>query len=197
MKKILLHACCAPCSTAVIEELLKNEAISVTVFFYNPNIHPISEYHRRKAELKMYLQTRNIAYQDCDDIIDWKDQVKSWFYDIKGFEHASEKNRQRCEPCIRLRLEATAHQAKLHGFDTFGTTLTISPHKDAEQINRIGREVSQLTGVDFLVADYKQNGGFFRSLELSRQHKMYRQNYCGCVFSRRERVKTVIINPWA
>ncbi len=187
MKTLLLHTCCAPCSTAVIERLQYSKAYVVTAFFFNPNIHPVAEYERRKAELKVYLQKQNIPYQDRDDETAWRDQVKAWFTDVKGVEWASEKSRQRCEPCIRLRLQATARQAKQDDFDSFATTLTISPHKDAEQINRLGLAIAEANDISFVEADFKQDGGFARSIALSRQEKMYRQNYCGCVFSRLER----------
>ncbi len=195
MKKLLLHTCCAPCSTAVIEKLSRSTDFLITAFFFNPNIHPITEYERRKTELKTYLDKMDIPYLDRDEEILWRDQAKSWFAEVKGVEWASEKSRQRCEPCIRLRFETTAQQAKYRGFDVFATTLSISPYKDAEQINRLGLAVAKDTDIPFLEADFKQDGGYSRSIDLSRQEKMYRQNYCGCVFSRLERKHYVKIRP--
>lgn len=179
MKRVLLHVCCAPCSTAVIESL--QLTAEVTAFFYNPNIHPVSEYVFRAKEMQDYgAHVGVIVKEGAYDI-------RSWFQMIDGVEWVAEKSRLRCERCIRLRLERTAFEARAEGFSAFTTTLSISPHKDPEQINRIGREVGASVGVHFLEADFKQSSGFERSIDLSRQQKLYRQNYCGCVFSRLER----------
>jgi predicted adenine nucleotide alpha hydrolase (AANH) superfamily ATPase len=167
------------------------EQISVTVYFYNPNIHPVTEYLRRKAELKAYLETINIPYLDDDH--DWQADVKRWFKSVKGLEWSPEKSRRRCEPCINMRLEKTAVRAKLDRFDSFSTTLSVSPHKDATQINRLGQLIASREAVPFIDADFKIEGGYQRSLALSQQNKLYRQSYCGCVFSRLERKRYVKI----
>ena len=117
----------------------------------------------------------------------WGEQAAEWFDTVKGVEWVSEKSRIRCEKCTQLRLEITALKAKQGGYDAFATTLSVSPHKDADLINRIGLHAATVSGVPFLEADYKQEGGFQRSIEMSREQDMYRQNYCGCVFSRLER----------
>lgn len=179
MKNVLIHACCAPCSTAAIETLQKTE--NVVAFFYNPNIHSVSEYNSRASEMKQYGADIGITVQEGDY------DIKEWFSRVKGLEWVAEKSRDRCEPCIRMRLEKTAAEAREGGFDAFSTTLSISPHKDAVQINRIGKEVASQMGINFVEADFKQNGGFARSVELTKQKGIRRQNYCGCVFSRLER----------
>ena len=179
-KKLLLHACCAPCSSACLERL--KEHFDVTVFFFNPNIED-EEYLKRKQELKKFISLTGWAKElDCD-------HDTAEFYKVaKGLESCPEGG-ERCLACFKLRLERTAKAAKEGGFDYFGTTLTISPLKDAAAINAIGEELSKEYGISWLYSDFKKQGGYLRSTQLSRQYGLYRQNYCGCVFSLAESLK--------
>lgn len=179
-KKLLLHSCCAPCSTAVIERLI-NE-YEITIFYYNPNIYPEEEYLKRKAEEIKYLEIlrkkgiADITMLDCD-----YDSEK--FYEaVKGLEDEREGG-ARCSVCFKLRLEETAKQAKRKGFDIFGTTLTVSPHKNSEVINAIGKNLEVQYGVAFLESNFKKQNGYKRSVELAKENNLYRQNYCGCKFA--------------
>ena len=173
-KKLLLHACCAPCSSACLERL--KEHFDVTVFFFNPNIED-EEYLKRKAELRRFISRTGWADElDCD-------HDTAEFYEVaKGLENCPEGG-ERCLACFRLRLSHTARAAKDGHFDYFGTTLTISPLKDAAAINAIGEELAKEYGVSWLYSDFKKRGGYLRSTQLSREYELYRQNYCGCVFS--------------
>ncbi len=178
---LLLHSCCAPCSSYCIEYL--SQYFNITVLYYNPNIYPESEYQKRKAEQKRLISEMETKYPvkmlDCDFESDR-------FYEMaKGLEVCREGG-ERCFKCYRLRLEKTVQEAKRNGFDYFTTTLTISPLKNAQKINEIGNELSAEYGVDFLPSDFKKREGYKRSTELSKAYDLYRQNYCGCVFSRKE-----------
>lgn len=176
---MLLHTCCAPCSTATIERLATD--YNITVLYYNPNIYPKEEYLKRKAEQIRYINILNqnglnICYEDCD----WDDQK---FYDaVKGLESEKEGG-ARCAVCFALRLDYTAQKAKEKGFDIFATSLTVSPHKNAAVINKIGEDLSKKYGIEYLVSDFKKKDGYKRSIELSKQNNIYRQNYCGCKYS--------------
>ena len=180
-QKILLHSCCAPCSTAVIERL--KDDYEIIIFYYNPNIYPEEEYIKRKNEeikyIKHLLETDkniSISMQDAD-----YDPEK--FYEVsRGFENEREGG-ARCAKCFRLRLLETAKQAKNLKIDLFGTTLTVSPHKNSDLINAIGREIEKEIGVKFLVSNFKKQDGYKRSIELSKENNIYRQNYCGCKFA--------------
>ncbi len=178
--KILLHICCAPCATHCIN-LLKNLGYEVVGFFYNPNIHPPKEYERRKAELEKIRKYFEI------DVIEWKYDVENWFKYIKGYEKEREGGK-RCELCIKMRLEETAKYARMKGFDAFTTTLTISPWKNSKKIFEIGRKISEKYNIRFLEIDFKKNDGFKKSVELSKRYNMYRQKYCGCIFSYLDRL---------
>lgn len=173
-KKLLLHCCCAPCSSACIERL--KDSFDVTVFFYNPNIED-GEYERRKAELIRLAKETGWA-----DVLDCGHDEREFYNAVKGLEDCPEGGK-RCEKCFYLRLAATAEAAEKNGFDYFTTTLTLSPLKNAEMINSIGEA---LGGEKWLYCDFKKNDGYLRSLQLSKQYGLYRQNYCGCVFSRRK-----------
>lgn len=178
-QKILLHSCCAPCSTAVIERLY--DEFDITILYYNPNIYPEEEYVKRKNEEIKYLKHLNengykISMLDCDY------ESEKFYEKTKGFENEREGG-ARCAICFRLRLEKTAELAKEHNFDLFGTTLTVSPHKNAELINSIGLALEKETGVKFLVSNFKKQNGYKRSVELSKENNIYRQNYCGCEFA--------------
>lgn len=176
---LLLHSCCAPCSSYVLEYL--SQYFSVTVFYYNPNISKKEEYEKRKAEqirLIGEMKTNNkVSFLDCD-------YNPAEFFDCaKGYENCTEGG-ERCFRCYRLRLEKTAQTAKKQNFDYFCTTLSISPLKNAQKINEIGFDVESKQGVKWLPSDFKKREGYKRSIELSRQFDLYRQNYCGCVYSK-------------
>ncbi len=183
---LLLHACCAPCSSYVLEYLSRYFAISI--LYYNPNISPKAEYDKRKAELERLLSqmplARPVALLPCE----YDGQA---FQKIAcGLEDAPEGG-ERCVKCFRLRLRAAAEEAKRRGFDYFTTTLSISPLKNAALLNRIGEEVGEELGVRHLPADFKKKDGYKRSLELSQEYALYRQDYCGCVYSKLQREKTL------
>ena len=176
-RKLLLHCCCAPCSSACLERL-KDEA-EICVLFYNPNIES-EEYERRKAELIRFINETGWAqFIDCD-------HDESEFYGVvKGLEHCEEGG-ERCEKCFELRLQKTYEIAKELNFDFFTTTLTVSPLKNAQKINEIGQRIG---GEMWLPSDFKKKNGYLQSIKLSKEHNLYRQDYCGCIFSRRERSK--------
>ncbi|MDE6471207.1 MAG: epoxyqueuosine reductase QueH [Eubacterium sp.] len=181
---LLLHSCCAPCSSYTIEYL--SDYFKITVLYYNPNISEQTEYEKRKAEqirLIQSLDTKNrVSFLDCE-------YNSSEFFDIAGgYENCCEGG-ERCFRCYRLRLEKTAMLAKEKGFDYFCTTLSISPLKNAQKINQIGFEIADKCSIKWLPSDFKKREGYKRSIELSRQFNLYRQNYCGCVFSKREMEK--------
>ena len=178
MPSILLHSCCVPCSAHVINELIKK--YDVTLFYFNPNIFPEGEYQKRLQELRKYLQKIKL------DLIQGKYDHQAWLEKIKGYENEPERGR-RCEICYRVRLEKTALEAKKLGFDIFCSTLSISPHKDAQMINKIGQELSKEYNVPYLASDWKKQNGFKKSCDISREEGFYRQSYCGCEFSIRER----------
>ncbi|MBQ8767768.1 MAG: epoxyqueuosine reductase QueH [Clostridia bacterium] len=175
---LLLHSCCAPCSSYCVEYL--SQYFNITIFYYNPNIYPETEYEKRKTEQKRLISEMKTKYPvkmlDCDFESDK-------FYEMaKGMENCREGG-ERCFNCYRLRLRKTAVEAKENNFDYFTTTLTISPLKNARKINEIGNELSEQYGVAWLPSDFKKREGYKRSIELSKAFNLYRQNYCGCVFS--------------
>ncbi|MCQ2387862.1 MAG: epoxyqueuosine reductase QueH [Clostridia bacterium] len=177
-KSILLHACCAPCSTHCIERL--KDYFDITVYFYNPNMDTENEYNKRAEEIKKFCGKINVNY-----IIENYNE-KEFLDRVKGLEQEKEGG-ARCTVCYNLRLEKTAMKAKEKGFDFFSTTLTISPLKDAERLNNIGLALSEKYKVSFLPSDFKKKGGYLRSIELSKEYGLYRQNYCGCKFSKNEK----------
>jgi predicted adenine nucleotide alpha hydrolase (AANH) superfamily ATPase len=172
--KILLHSCCAPCLTHPLEELQKD--FEVVLFFYNPNIHPREEYEMRLTEAKRYCLGK------CE-ILEEKYDPEVWFEKIKGFENEPERG-ARCRICYEMRLAKTAEFAAKSGFQFFATTLSISPHKNADWLNEIGQKLSSKYKIKFLESNWKKCDGFKKSLELSKSANLKRQNYCGCVFSR-------------
>ncbi len=172
--KLLLHVCCAPCSTHVIEEL-KNE-YDLACFFYGPNVHPEDEYERRREESRRYCVGLGLPF------IEGEYEPSIWLEITKGHEQDVEGG-ERCSICHRMRLKKTATKAKESGYEWFATTLTISPHKDAVDVNNTGREIGQEMGINFLERDFKKEHGFQRSVQMSKEHGMYRQDYCGCCFS--------------
>ncbi len=174
-KNILVHTCCAPCCTYVFQYLTDNNFIPHG-FFYNPNIHPLDEYQTRLEELISFSEIKKYPP------ILKEDSVDTWFERVKGLEDCQEGGK-RCKICYKIRLEETAKYACKSGFDTFTTVLTVSPHKNAEIINKIGIELAKKYNLSFLQANFKKNNGFQKSTELSRKYKMYRQSYCGCIYS--------------
>jgi predicted adenine nucleotide alpha hydrolase (AANH) superfamily ATPase len=176
-KKLLLHSCCGPCSTAVIDRL--KDDYDLTVFYYNPNIFPEEEYLHRLHEQQRYVKEANLGIV----VIDGTYQDNAEFYScFKGLENEVEGGK-RCVVCFAKRMEKTAEQAKKLGFDIFATTLSVSPYKNATLINSIGEQLSQKYGVEYLVADFKKKDGYLNSINLSKKYNLYRQNYCGCSFS--------------
>jgi len=169
---ILLHVCCAPCSTEVISRLG-----DVTMFYYNPNIEPVSEYEKRLSDAKRLAKELGVS------IIEGDYDNDAWRKAVRGLEDDPE-NGKRCAVCYEYRLNKTAEYAALHGFDAFTTTLTISPHKDADLINSIGTAVVKKHGVEFLSENFKKEDGYRKSIEHSHKHGLYRQKYCGCSFSK-------------
>ena len=172
--RLLLHVCCAPDATVAFERLSKDWRI--VGYFFNPNIYPVEEYAKRLGDFQrlgcqMGIEVRSGEY--CD---------QEWYNRIKGLENEPEKGR-RCDVCFQFRLENAAQIAKTEGFDAFATVLTVSPHKNAEKINRMGQMLAEQYGTDYLATDLKKQDGFKRSVELSRQFGLYRQKYCGCKFS--------------
>ena len=176
-KRVLLQACCAPCASHCLSELAGKTR--VTVYFYNPNLSDREEYEKRRAEL-----LRLIGETGWADALDCAYAPEDFAAIAAGYEDAPEGG-ARCARCFRLRLERTAAAAKENGYDLFGTTLTLSPLKNADLINRIGFEAGERYGVEYLPSDFKKRGGYQHSLDLSREHCLYRQNYCGCAFSKR------------
>jgi hypothetical protein len=174
--KLLLHACCAPCSSACLERL--KDYFDITVFFYNPNIED-EEYFKRKNEIIRFINETGWAkICDCDH------DTKEFYDKVKGLECQPEGGK-RCIACFHLRLEKTALYASGNGFDYFTTTLTISPLKDAEAINSIGEALGKKYNVGWLYSDFKKKNGYLRSLQLSKEHNLYRQNFCGCIYSQK------------
>lgn len=185
-KKILLHICCAPDATVVLNDLAP--ACHITAHFYNPNIYPGQEYVKRLGEMQK-LAAR-IPIPLVSDTYD----SERWTASIAGLEQEPEGGK-RCAICFRIRLERAAHYAKEHGFDCFTTVLTVSPHKDAARINSIGAEIGARFGIEFIAADFKKRDGFKRSIALTKQYGLYRQNYCGCIFSLRNRPAPTVPSP--
>ena len=178
---LLLHACCAPCSSYCLEYLSKT--FDITVLFYNPNIETEMEFNKRVDELIRFIdECRSIEGVNLE-ILDYDN---SEFYDaVEGLEDEKEGG-VRCFKCYELRLRKTAEYAKEHNFEYITTTLTISPHKNSEKINEIGLNVAEEYGLKYLLSDFKKNDGFKRSIELSKEYDLYRQSFCGCEFSKRD-----------
>lgn len=175
MKKLLLHVCCAPCSTSVLERLVSENEYHITLFFSNSNILPIEEYNKRKDALIKFIQMVHPTIKIIFDDYNKQEFLES----IKGRENLGEGS-IRCDACIYYRLYKTAQMAKKIGYDAFTTTLTVSPHKNATKINEMGSTISKEMGVIFLERDFKKKNGFLRSIELCKEYNIYRQTYCGC-----------------
>lgn len=174
-EKLLLHSCCAPCSTACIERL--KPYFDITVYYYNPNLDTIEEYEHRSSEQEKYCKLVGVDFIKEDFLQD------EYLNAVKGLEDQPE-GASRCAKCFELRLEKTAVMAKERSCSYFATTLTVSPLKNATLINGIGLDLQQKLGVNYLPTDFKKQGGYLRSIELSKQNELYRQNYCGCKFSK-------------
>ena len=177
--KLFLHSCCAPCSSYTLEYL--SNYFDITVYYFNPNISPKAEFDKRYAEQKRLIEalpSKHTIKLVCGEY-DHNDFLKI----AKGYEDVPEGG-ERCFRCYRMRLESTAKLAKEQGFDYFCTTLSISPLKNSQKINEIGYEVAEKYGIKWLPSDFKKKEGYKRSIELSREYQLYRQNFCGCVFSK-------------
>ena len=178
---LLLHACCGPCSSYVLEYLTKY--FEITIYYYNPNIYPKEEYSRRLNELKKFVIDSNSNVKVIEELYDEEDYNKA----VKNLEHLGEKS-IRCYKCYEFRMDKAARYAKENNFDYFTTTLSISPHKNSKWINEIGEQLQDRYDINYLYADFKKKEGYKRSLELSRQYNLYRQDYCGCKYSKKERL---------
>lgn len=178
---LLLHSCCAPCSSYVLEYL--SEYFKITVFYYNPNITERAEYEKRINEQKRLIS--ELGTKNPISFIEGEYSPERFFEISRGLEKAKEGG-ERCFKCYELRLTEAGMIAKEKGFDFFTTTLSISPLKNAEKLNSIGKEVSEKTGIPYLFSDFKKKEGYKRSIVLSAKYNLYRQNYCGCIFSKKE-----------
>lgn len=178
---VLLHSCCGPCSSYVLEYL--TQYFDILLYFYNPNIHPESEYLKRLDAQKKVIEKMNFGSTVC--LIEGDYLPEEFFSTVKGLENEPEGGK-RCEKCIDLRIRKAADAAKKYNADFFATTLTVSPHKNTLYINKTGKETEKEYGVSYLISDFKKKNGYKRSIELCREYDIYRQNYCGCVFSFRE-----------
>ncbi len=176
--KLLLHACCAPCSSYVLEYL--SAYFEITVFFYNPNIYPPQEYETRIAEERRLIG--EMPFHNPVRLLEGTYDPERFFEAVKGLENEPEGG-ARCRQCFRLRLGEAARQAKAGGYDYFTTSLTISPLKNADTLNAIGEQLGRDYGIAYLSSDFKKRDGYKRSIRLSEEYGLYRQNYCGCVFS--------------
>lgn len=177
-KKLLLHSCCGPCSSGVLEQIC--DTYDVTIFFYNPNIYPESEYLKRAENQKKYLDAIKDKYNLKCVVATYK--PNEFFDNVKGYE-AEPEGGKRCSKCFRLRMRKTAIYAKENGYDFFTTTMSVSPHKNAKLLNEIGQEISKEIGIEYLTSDFKKHDGFLKSIQNSKKYNLYRQNYCGCIYS--------------
>ncbi len=181
---LLLHSCCGPCSSYVLEYL--SEYFLITVFYYNPNIYPPEEFNIRSKEQERFIKEFGEHAKNPIRFIEGKYESDRFYAISKGLENEPERGR-RCHLCYRLRLFEAAKYAAEHGFRYVTTTLSISPLKDAQALNRIGEEAAKEYGIEYLYSDFKKKNGFKRSTELSAEYGMYRQDYCGCEFSYKAR----------
>ena len=182
-KDLLLHTCCAPCFTAVFETLSPKN--NITIFWYNPNIEPEKEHQKRFESLEAYLEKSKINSRVIYDY-DYKKENKKWHNFVAGLESEPEGG-ERCHKCFEFRLKQLLKTAKNSDATT---TLTVSPHKDSRAINKIGRIMATLFGRNFLIYDFKKNDGYRRSIELSKEFGLYRQSYCGCLFSKKPAISS-------
>lgn len=180
--KLLLHSCCAPCSSYVLEYL--SRYFEITVLYYNPNIFPPEEYEKRVQEQREFLNKLKPKYPIR--FMEGRFEQDEFYHTVKGYEHIKEGG-ERCFRCYELRLRESARVAKEHGFHYFTTTLSISPLKNADRLNEIGEKLAEEYGIPYLASDFKKKEGYKRSIELSKEYGLYRQDYCGCIFSKHER----------
>ena len=185
--RLLLHSCCAPCSSYVLEYL--SQYFAITLLYYNPNIFPEEEYRKRVEEQKRLIAALPVKHPVS--FVEGHYQPEEFFAIAKGLEDIPEGG-ERCRKCFRLRLEETAKLAAEGGYDYYTTTLSISPLKNAQALNEIGQELAAVYEVPYLPSDFKKRGGYQRSIELSREYELYRQNFCGCVYSMRESIDSVL-----
>lgn len=187
-KTLLLQGCCAPCSSFVLTSL--KDRIKIKILYYNPNIVDDSEYTMRLKELERLVNTLNVEYPGADiEFIEGKKEPERFLEISKGLENEPEGG-ARCEKCFELRLRETAKVAKAEGADYFTTTLSISPYKNSELLNTIGERIALEEGIKYLNSDFKKKDGFRKSVELSHKYDLYRQDYCGCPFSKAEMLKS-------
>lgn len=187
---LLLHSCCGPCSSYVLEYLSKY--FKITIFYYNPNIDNKEEFHKRLEEQKRLINEMNL--ENSINLIEGKYDNDKFEELANGFENELEGG-PRCFKCYKLRLLETVKEAKKGNYDYFCTTLSISPYKNANKLNNIGLELEKEYGVKYLMSDFKKKNGYVRSIELSKIYKLYRQDYCGCIYSKKQRElqKSVIV----
>ena len=181
-KSLLLHSCCGPCSTAVLKRL--TDRFDISIYFYNPNIYPESEFYKRAETQKDVIAKMGGSIE----LIVGSYEEDKYFESVKGLEDLGEGS-LRCKNCYEFRLREAARYAKAHNFDYFTTTLSVSPYKNATWINEIGRELEEEVGIKFLYADFKKKEGYKESIVLSKKYNLYRQDYCGCKFSKDEALK--------
>lgn len=179
--KVLLHSCCGPCSTQVIDFL--KDYFNITIYYYNPNIEPLEEYLKRKQEQIRFINEYNKKALDKIEYIDSNYDNEVFENFIKGLEREPEGG-ARCSKCFYLRLKNTALKAKENKFEYFGTTLTVSPHKNSQVINKIGEFISNELNIKFIYGDFKKNDGYKKSIEFSKEYNLYRQDYCGCKYGK-------------
>lgn len=179
LPKLLIHSCCAPCSSYVLEYL--NPYFKITVLYYNPNISPVEEYEKRKAEQIRLINEGD--WKNPIEIMDCDYEGDKYTAAVKGFENEPEGG-ARCRVCFGLRLDEAARLARANDFDYFVTTLSISPLKNARLLNEIGNKLGEKYGIKYLPSDFKKREGYKRSIELSRRYNLYRQNFCGCKYSK-------------
>lgn len=178
-KRLLLHSCCAPCSSACLERL--KDDFDITVFFYNPNMDTQEEFIKRADEQIRFVKE---VYGESVKVVIEKYNSQEYLKTVKGYENEPERG-LRCEKCFYLRLNKTAEYAQNNKFDCICTTLSVSPYKNAPLLNAIGEEVCKGKNIEWIYADFKKNNGYLRSIKLSEEYGLYRQNYCGCIFSKR------------
>lgn len=180
--ELLLHACCAPCSSAVLERIANH--FKVVIFYYNPNISEEEEYQKRVNELKKFISSFKTKYEVS--LIEGKYDPERFFEMARGLENEPEKG-SRCFKCYNLRLEETAKIADQLGYKYFCTTLTLSPHKNSKWLNEIGEGLDKEYQATYLYSDFKKKNGYKRSIELSKEYDLYRQDYCGCIYSKKNK----------
>ena len=186
LPKLLIHSCCAPCSSSVLE--LLSEYFDITVLYYNPNIYPPEEFKIRTIEQIRFAKEMN--FKNPVKVVTCDYDSKKFYDAVKGLEDEPEGG-ARCTECFRLRLRETARYASENGFDMFTTTLSVSPLKNSQLLNELGGEIAKEYGLEYFYSDFKKKNGYKRSCELSAQYGLYRQDYCGCVFSKKEREQGV------